>query len=340
MSRLSGVSAKHGLPSLADTLGLLGAFVASELEGMERELNTLPRRDDLVGQSAAHLMSLGGKRIRPLCVALSGRMGQPDPMVLRKLAGAVELVHSATLLHDDVVDQGTLRRGKPTACALYGNAASVFGGDWLLIEALRRVRQAGVPGLLDRLLDIIDEMIQAESIQLERRGQIAADEATYFRVIEGKTAALFRWAMVAGGRAGGLDDDACAALERYGNHLGVAFQIVDDALDIDGAPREMGKALFTDLREGKMTYPLIVGMSRDPKLVGLLEEAVLGSGDVPPSVGEQLLGSLRASGAIDAAHDKAREHAELGAAALNGLPEGKARSALEAVALVAANRRA
>ncbi|MEO1234535.1 MAG: hypothetical protein AAFZ18_37150, partial [Myxococcota bacterium] len=110
---------------------------------------------------------------------------------------------------------------------------------------------------------------------------------------------------------------------------------------VDSSARAQGtQKLFADLREGKMTYPLIVGMSRDPKLVGLLEEAVLGSGDVPPSVGEQLLGSLRASGAIDAAHDKAREHAELGAAALNGLPEGKARSALEAVALVAANRRA
>lgn len=340
MNRLSGVSAKHGLPSLADTLGLLGAFVASELEGMERELQSLPHRQDLVGQSTAHLMKLGGKRIRPLCVALAGRMGQADPLVLRKLASAAELVHSATLLHDDVVDQGTLRRGQPTACALYGNAASVFGGDWLLIEALRRVRQAGVPGLMDRLLDIIDEMIQAEAIQLERRGQVVADEATYFRVIEGKTAALFRWAMMAGGRAGGLGDDACTALERYGNHLGVAFQIVDDALDLDGAPSEMGKALFTDLREGKMTYPLIVGMSRDPELVGLLEEAVLGSGEVSPSAGEALLGSLRRTGSIEAAHEKAREHAERGASALQGLPEGKARAALEAVALVASNRRA
>lgn len=340
MSRLAGITAKHGLPSLAETLGIIGAFVASELEGLERELQGIPRREDLVGQSARHLLRLGGKRIRPLCVALAGRMGDPQPFAIRKLAGAAELVHSATLLHDDVVDQGDLRRGEPTARALYGNAASVFAGDWLLIEALRRVRQARIPGTLDRLLDIIDEMIQAEAVQLERRGRIAADASTYFRVIEGKTAALFRWAMFAGGRAGGLEHSACAALETYGNHLGVAFQIVDDALDVAGDEGEMGKALFADLREGKMTYPLIVGMERDPALVGLLERAVKAEEPLPEEVGEGLRGSLRSSGAIEAAHAKAREHAELAGASLTGLPEGKARAALEAVARVAAERRA
>lgn len=339
MRRLAGVSATHGLPNLADTLGLIGAFVASDLEGLERELATVPHREDLVGQSARHLLSLGGKRIRPLCVALAGRVGRPEASVIRKLAGAAELVHSATLLHDDVVDQGDRRRGQPTARALYGNAASVFAGDWLLVEALKRVRQAGVPGLLDRLLDIIDEMIQAEAVQLERRGRIAADAATYFRVIEGKTAALFRWAMLAGARAGGLEEDQCAALERYGHHLGVAFQIVDDALDLDGDAAQMGKSLFTDLREGKMTYPIILGMERDPALVGLLEEAAFAD-EVPPATAERLLGALRSTGAIDAAHEEASRHAQLGAACLEGLAEGKARAALEAVAHVAAARRA
>jgi octaprenyl-diphosphate synthase len=340
MSRLAGVSEEQGLPSLSQTLGLLGAFVASDLEGLEQELDAVPRREELVGQSARHLLSLGGKRIRPLCVALAARMGRPAPEAVRRLAGAVELVHSATLLHDDVVDQGELRRGEPTARALYGNAASVFAGDWLLIEALRRVRRAGVPGLLDRLLDIIDEMIQAEAIQLERRGRVAADRATYFRVIEGKTAALFRWAMVAGGRAAGLEDDACAALEAYGNHLGVAFQIVDDALDVAGNEGEMGKALFTDLREGKMTFPIIVGMEEDAALAPLLEEAVFGDRPVSREVSGGIRASLERSGAIEAAHVKAREHAEAGARCLERLPESPAREALEAVARVAAQRRA
>lgn len=339
MSRLAQVTADNGLPTLGDTLGLLGAFVASELEGMEQELAAIPKREELVGQSARHLLRLGGKRIRPLCVGLAAKMGDAHPAIVRRLAGAAELVHSATLLHDDVVDQGDLRRGHPTSRVLYGNAASVFAGDWLLVEALRRVRQAEIPGLLDHLLDIIDEMIQAEAVQLERRGRIGADEGTYFRVIEGKTAALFRWAMAAGARAAGLDDKACAALERYGNHLGVAFQIVDDALDLDGDQQETGKSLFTDLREGKMTYPLIVGMARDPDLAGLLEREVLQFDEVDPKLGRALLASLRRTGAIEAAHEKAREQAHLGAQCLESFPDTKGRRALEMVAFVAANRR-
>ena len=339
MNRLARVTAGRGLSSLADTLGLLGSFVASELHGMELELATVPHREQLVGQSARHLLSLGGKRIRPLCVALSGRMGRPEPHAIRKLAGAAELVHSATLLHDDVVDQGDYRRGQPTARCLYGNAASVFAGDWLLVEALKRVRQSNVPHVLDRLLDVIDEMIQAEAVQLECRGRIVADEKTYFKVIEGKTAALFRWAMFAGATAAGLEPKNCEALEHYGNHLGIAFQIVDDALDIDGAQHETGKTLFADLREGKMTYPLIVGMARDPSITQMLAEVLVQEEDVPSSFGAELLNALRNVAAMEAAHEKAREHALRGAQCLAHLPDGPAKTALEAVASVAVARR-
>lgn len=340
MRRLADVSAGQGLSSLADTLALLGAFVASDLEGLERELDTVPRREHVVGQSGRHLLSLGGKRIRPLCVALASRMGEADPYVVRKLGCAAELVHSATLLHDDVVDHSEMRRGKPTAWTLYGNAASVFAGDWLLIEAIRRVRVAGVPGLLDRLLDVIDEMITGEALQLDRRGRIQADAESYFEVIEGKTAALFRWALFAGGRAAGLGDDACVALERYGYHLGVAFQIVDDALDLAGDPSDTGKALFTDLKEGKMTYPLIVGLQRDPSMKEPLHRAVLGSEEIDVSMAKELLERLRATGAIEEAHQKALEHADHAIACLDSLPDTMARGALAGVARIAVERRA
>ncbi|MBX2812501.1 MAG: polyprenyl synthetase family protein [Myxococcales bacterium] len=339
LSRLTRVTEKNGLPSLSDTLGRIGAFVSAELIGMEQELTTVPRREQIVGQCARHLLGLGGKRIRPICVALAGRMGTADPAVIRKLATAAELVHSATLLHDDVVDHGELRRGQPTARKLYGNAASVFAGDWLLVEALKRVRQARLPLVLDRLLDIIDEMIQAEAIQLECRGGVQADEATYFRVIEGKTAALFRWAMFAGGVAGGLGEPECHALESYGNHLGVAFQLVDDALDIAGVEEDLGKALFTDLREGKMTYPFIVGMERDASLTGLVEEIVGLESEFPNQLGSRIVASLRRTGAIETTHRRAVHHAEIGVGCLNVLPAGPARDALEAVASVAVSRK-
>lgn len=339
MTRLSGISEKKGLPSLAETLSLLGAYVGSDLAGVESELAEIPRFDDLVGQAGSHLLALGGKRIRPLCVALAGRVGNADPEVIRKLACAAELVHSATLLHDDVVDMGDLRRGEPTSRVIYGNAASVFAGDWLLIEGLRRVRSTGLGEVLGRLLDILDEIIAAESVQLERRGKLELDRQAYFRVIEGKTAALFRWAMYAGGRAGGLDEGACAAVEAYGNAVGIAFQIVDDALDFAGDAEETGKALFTDLREGKMTFPLIVGVERDPGLAELLRQG-MAEGELSPEHGRALLGSLRESGAIDAAFAEARQHAARGVEALSALPDSEARGVLAEVARVAADRRA
>src|SRR5213076_2069185 len=175
-----------------------------DLAACEAGLALVARGTDVVSRSVGHLLDLDGKRLRPLCVALGARAGAGFTGPARELAVAVELVHTATLLHDDVVDLGEKRRGADTARAVYGNAASIFAGDWLLIEALRRVRHAGVRGLLDRLLDVIEEMIIAESVQLEGRRRADLGRAAWMRVAEGKTASLFRWAMLAGGRAGGL----------------------------------------------------------------------------------------------------------------------------------------
>ena len=125
------------------------------------------------------------------------------------------------------------------------------------------MREARVADTLERLLDVIEEMILAESLQLERRGQVDTSIEDYFQIVEGKTAVLFQWACFAGGRAGGLDDEACAHLDGFGRHLGVAFQLVDDLLDYDGDAEQTGKSLFTDLREGKLTHPLLVARDVD-----------------------------------------------------------------------------
>ena len=211
-----------------------------------------------IPEVTAHLVEAGGKRLRPLLTLAAARLCGYDGPFHVHLAATVEFIHTATLLHDDVVDVADTRRGQPAARSLWGNAASIFAGDWLLVEALRRIRLAGDDRLLDRMLAIIEEMILAESLQLERRSQVVGDVADYFRVCEGKTAALFRWAMLAGARAGGCGGDAEAALERFGHELGVAFQVIDDCLDFEGDFTVTGKALFADLREGKLTYPLLV----------------------------------------------------------------------------------
>jgi octaprenyl-diphosphate synthase len=281
IGQLGNVAVQRGLGDLASRLAELQAWIEGDLRDFEAELALVPRGASVVSLCAHHLLELGGKHLRPMCVALAARCGSGFAESGRRLAVAVELVHSATLLHDDVVDLGEVRRGAPAARRIYGNAASIFAGDWLLVEALRQVQRAEVPGLLDRMLAVIEEMILAESVQLESRGRINAEVADYFRVVEGKTAALFRWGLFAGGRAGGLGDRECDALERYGLHLGVAFQAVDDLLDVDGDAERTGKALFADLREGKMTYPLILALARDPELLPVIERCAAVEADEP-----------------------------------------------------------
>src|SRR5688572_17538955 len=227
LDRLARTSSTRGEPTLGERLALLDRWVRDDLIDFEAELALVPRGARLVHAAAHHLLDLRGKHLRPLCVALASRFGAGFTPRARSLAVAVELVHGATLLHDDVVDVAERRRGQPTAAVVYGNAASIFAGDWLLVAALRRIAAAGVDGLLDRMLVVIDEMIAAESVQLERRGKLTGAREDYFTIVEGKTAALFRWAMIAGARAAGLGAAGEAALERFGLHLGVAFQAVD-----------------------------------------------------------------------------------------------------------------
>ncbi len=339
LSRLQDVCEARGMPELATALSDLAGFVAGDLVDVEMVLTRIGVGDDLVEKSARHLLSLEGKRLRPVCVALAARAGTGFDERARDLAVAVELVHSATLLHDDVVDQGTVRRGEPTARLLYGNAASVFAGDWLLIEALRRVRKAGVDRVLDSLLETIDTMIVAEALQLEHRGRLMADRETYFSVIDGKTASLFRWAMQAGGRAGGLPESACRALEDYGRNLGLAFQIIDDTLDLAGDAAETGKALFIDLAEGKVTYPILIGLERDPSLRPWLERAAK-EGRVDADIATRVTEVLKVTGAMEETTALAQSHVDRAIERLTALPPSAARDALEVVARAALSRKA
>ena len=332
---------RRGLPSMASRLRELNELTAADLADCERLLDLVPQGAGLVHRAAAHLIGLRGKRLRPLCVALAARLGSGFGAGARDLAVAVELVHSATLLHDDVVDLGELRRGAPAARLIYGNTAAIFAGDLLLVEALRRVARAGVPGALERLLDAIDDMIVAESRQLENRGRVDLDLEGYLGIITGKTAALFRWAMFVGGRAGGLALEACAALEAFGLHLGIAFQLVDDLLDLSGEPEAIGKSLLVDLSEGQMTLPLIVALGRDPGVRPLLEEVIQkgSAGEAPTeaSIG-WLLHAIRTAGGFEACRNLADREAALAIQSLRSLPACAARDSLEVVAQAAVER--
>ncbi|MFK7989492.1 MAG: polyprenyl synthetase family protein [Sandaracinaceae bacterium] len=332
LRRLTALCRGEDLGALANRLADLAMLVAPDVTRVEGALPELRNGASAVERSAEHLLNAGGKRLRPICVSLAARLGTGFDERALQLAVSAELVHAATLLHDDVVDVGETRRGAPAARMIFGNAISIFAGDWLLVDALRRVRNAQVDGVLERLLDVVEEMIFAESLQLERRGHFDTTPAEWLEVVDGKTAALFRWAMFAGGRAGGLDAEACAALERYGRHLGIAFQAIDDVLDLDGDPNETGKALFADLSEGKLTYPLIVALRREPRLGPMLREATEPGPPRVPSLHDEVRACLVRTGALDDGRKLALDHAARAKEALLSLPAGPARDALATVA--------
>jgi octaprenyl-diphosphate synthase len=271
-------------------------------------------------------------------VALAAHVGAGFTPAARTYAVAVELVHNATLLHDDVVDLGDTRRGAPAACVVYGNAASIFGGDWMLVDALRRIQSVGRPHVLSRMLEVIQEMVVAESLQLERRGEVHATPRDYFRIIEGKTASLFRWAMFAGADAGGVDLQTSRALETYGEKLGTAFQLVDDLLDFSGDPATTGKSLLADLREGKITYPLILALERDRSFAAELE-AHRAVDALPADLASRIGLVLTRTAAHDDCLALASRFSREAVASLAVLPAGKTRSALEDVALAAIRRK-
>ncbi|MDB4959018.1 MAG: Geranyltranstransferase [Myxococcales bacterium] len=338
LDQLARVSGARGARDLGDRLSTLGRWVRADLIEFEAELAKLPHGARVVHSAAHHLLDLRGKHLRPMCVALASRFGDGFTAQARGLAVAVELVHTATLLHDDVVDLAERRRGKPAACVVYGNAASIFAGDWLLVAALRRIAAANVDGLLDRMLAVIDEMITAESLQLERRGLVRAERAEYFQIVEGKTAALFRWAMIAGARSAGLDRSAEDALERFGLHLGVAFQAVDDELDfgfVAATGDGTGKDPLADLREGKMTFPLVVALEREPSLRARIEEALAEGCNSDLAA---IATAVRETGALTATRKLAEDHAHRALEALDVFAPGPARDALETVALASLER--
>lgn len=279
----------------AERLEDIRPLLTADLAAVEAAL-TIPDRERAVHASAQHLLSRGGKRLRPICVALASKLGTGFGPEALDLAVAVELVHNATLLHDDVVDLGASRRGIPTARVVYGNAISIFAGDWLLIDALRRVRRSSSSDVLERLLDVIDEMIVAESMQLERRGRLSTALEDWTAVAAGKTAALFRWAMYAGARSGGLSTDESHALEQFGEHVGLAFQAIDDVLDLAGEASVTGKVPFADLREGKASLPIVLALRSRPELEAALRSAA--DAALTDELGAHLAKQIAASGAL------------------------------------------
>jgi octaprenyl-diphosphate synthase len=316
---------------LAEVHALLGADMAVVDGELARAV-----RDGLspATESAAHLLEAGGKRVRPLTVLLAASCFGPPPPAARDLAVVAELVHLATLLHDDVIDDGQERRGQPTPRRIWGNAVSVLAGDLLLTHALERT-SASAPGpVLADLFATLRSLVDGEVVQLRGRMVLDAREEVYFQIVRDKTASLFAWAARAGATVAGAGAEAARALGEYGTHLGVAFQLVDDALDYAGDPRATGKALLGDLSEGKLTLPLIRALVALPALAADVDAARSGDG----AAAERLADAVRASGTCDGVRELARDETDRALAALEALPPSAARELLGAVARELASR--
>jgi octaprenyl-diphosphate synthase len=312
------------------------ALVAAEMRAVEARL--AERMESPVGaipEVGAHLVDAGGKRLRPLLAVLAARAADV-PLDLGVAVGcAAELIHTATLYHDDVVDDGRVRRGRPAARMVFGNGIVVLVGDFCLARALETVALTGVLPVVQSLASTVTEMAEGEVAQLERAGNPDASVEDYFRVIDRKTASLIAWCTRVGGAVGASFD---APLERYGRALGRAFQIADDVLDSDADEAAAGKSVGHDLTEGKLTLPILLACEADPEL-GRYVRAQLGERGVPAEIAAEILQRSRAAGGIARARRKAQELAQVAVDALAVLPESPYRDALRDLALFAADRR-
>jgi octaprenyl-diphosphate synthase len=299
----------------------------NEVEALVREhigAGVAPATD-----SAEHLFASGGKRVRPMALLLAHSCFRPVDESARGLAAAAELVHMATLLHDDVVDDGDQRRGRPTSRRIWGNAVSVLAGDLLLVEALRLASSAR-SATWQELVATLGQLVDGEVVQLRGRLAVSLEESTYFEIVRGKTASLFEWALRAGAREGGAHQPAVDALGRFGAHLGVAFQLVDDVLDYAGDESVTGKSTFADLCEGKVTLPLIraAAAANDDTFTTLI--ASVRGGD--EAAARRLGAVVRESGACDRVRELACKETADALQALDIVPECRAREVLADVA--------
>jgi len=312
--------------------------IADELQRVDERIRARLDSDvALVRQVADHLVAGGGKRLRPALLLLAARaLGYRGEAHL-ELAAVVEFIHTATLLHDDVVDESGLRRGQPTANAEFGNAPAVLVGDFLYSRAFQMMVGLDSMRVMRVLADATNTIAEGEVLQLMNCHDPGVDERRYLEVVRRKTAKLFEAAARLGAVLAGAGPALEDGLADYGMHLGTAFQVIDDVLDYSGSEEEIGKSLGDDLAEGKPTLPLIRLMqSGSPAQRALVQRAIREGGreDFGP-----VLEAIRASDSLDYARAAAQREADTATRAISGLPPSAYRDSLLELAAFSVTRR-
>ena len=314
-------------PSLSLTAPAAASLVEADMRQVDQVIQLRLASDvAMINQIAQYIISAGGKRIRPMLVLLfSGALEFSGPERF-ELAATVEFIHTATLLHDDVVDESALRRGRETANAIFGNAASVLVGDFVYSRAFQMMVSVNRMRVLEVLAEATNVIAEGEVLQLMNMHDADLSVEDYLRVIRFKTAKLFE----ASARLGAVLAESTVAVEEscaaYGRSLGTAFQLIDDLLDYEGSTAELGKNVGDDLREGKPTLPLLIAMERaDPSQREMIRGAIK-DGEVARL--SEIVGIVRATGALAATREAARAEAAKARESLSALPASMYREAL------------
>ncbi len=312
-------------PSIRDLIDLTAADM-----GRVNELILSKAGSDveMIPEVANHLISSGGKRLRPMITLAAAQMFGYEGDGHVKLATSVEFMHTATLLHDDVVDESDLRRGKKTARMIWGNQASVLVGDFLLGQAFRMMVEVGSLEALDILSSAASIIAEGEVMQLAAANNLETTEDEHFAVIKAKTAALFSAAAEVGPVIAGRSRAEKAALRSYGVNLGLAFQLIDDALDYGGSSQDLGKNVGDDFREGKITLPVILAYRRGSAEDRAFWKSAIEDRQTDDDALQHAIGQMAKHGAIADTIARARHFGEIARDALAPLPDTPQKSAL------------
>ncbi len=271
-----------------------------------------------VSEISSYLLAGGGKRLRPALLLLSaGYAGYRGDSAVR-LGAVVELIHSATLIHDDVIDGANTRRGRPSANSRWGNHRSVLAGDWLYMQSFQMALMERNFKILDVLIELTQNMVEGELVQLSKLGRMDLTEQDAVELAARKTACLFAGCARLGAVLGNLDDAGEQALADYGHFAGLAFQLVDDLLDFTASPEQLGKPVLSDLKEGKVTLPLIYALEAAGPEAHRLVQTVLTEKGFESIRREQIVNLVQESGALDRTRNAAHEFARQAKSCLNG----------------------
>lgn len=305
-----------------------------DIHACEEEMqNRLRSPIETVEKIGLHISAAGGKRLRPALVSLSARgVGKPfDRRRVHRLGACMEMIHMATLIHDDVVDESALRRGKPTPPALWGNTASVLSGDVLLAKAMEILAEDGDLEIIRTVSCTVVKMAEGEVAEIETRGDFDLSQEKHYSILKQKTASFMGCCCLLGGIVANAENEIIDSLFEYGENLGMAFQIMDDLLDYRGDDSRTGKPRATDFREGCATLPLIFLRERLDFEESNKLRAFFGNG-ISENTIHSITTVMKESGAFAACHEEAKFFTEKALSALRNLPQSDAKDALETLA--------